>query len=707
MINPFAPRALNLATPTMFDPDQAVEDMTTSAQDVVDDQNQDNEPEVEEVDAKRKKINDEFRQRITVSKQYRRKLIANWTVNVDYRRGKPFSSQIDEDQIAVNLDWALTKAKVATLFSQVPKARVNHGEDLLQKVAPWTVAFEKKLNDTLVTAGIEAAMEECLPDCINAAGFGAVLVAYDAITEDVEVPLDPANPDAGTTIVPRVLDQRYLIKRISPSDFLWPIDFTGSDFDQAPWIGRTGRMTWASAVKNLGLKPEDKQAVLGEDQPMMDKLVHDVEKDKSLADDQVPFDEIFYKEHDYDVDGTSFAVLRHLIFVGGKEEPVVDEPWKGQKLGPDGKVIGAQSYPIKVLTLGYLTDEPIPPSDSAIGRPQVNEINKIRTQMIRQRERSLPIRWFDVNRIDPAVQQGLMRGTWQTMIPVQGDGDRTIGEVARSAFPPENKEFDATAKADLMAEWTMGSAQLGAGTDVETKGESDAIQSNIQLPHNRERSKVASFIVDIAQVLSGLLCLFEDPALFGQGFEPAVSSTLAFSVLADSTVLLDSNQKLSRLNQFVNQYAKSGWVNLEPVLQEIAQLSGLDPSAVIVAPKPKPPAEPNISLRLTGVEDLLNPLALAFLINSGQAPSDEQIEQAKQKIQQAVVPPQGLQLQPGSDMGAGAPMLPIGAPLVPPSPAPLPGSPTPPPPPPAVGEANEEMSSMPKITERSEIGGKQ
>lgn len=706
--NPFAPNAVNLANPSMFDPVQAQEDMTTTAQDLVDAHNQGNEEEkIDPQDEKRKKLNEEFRQRIAATKLYRRKLISNWAVNIDYRRGKPFASQLDEDQIAVNLDWALTKSKVASLFSQVPQARVNHGEDLLPKTTPWVVAFEKKLNDNLIKAGIESAMEECLPDCINAAGIGVVIVSYEAITENVDVPLDPQNPDAGTTTVPNVVDYRYVVKRISPSDYLWPINYNGSNMDQSPWIGRSGRMTWASAVKNFGLKEEDRVSILGEDRPMMDKLTHDVERDKIAADDEVPFDEIFYREHEYDVEGTSYSSIHHLVFVAGKEKPVLDEPWKGQKLQPDHKIFGAQNYPIRVLSLAYLTDESIPPSDSAIGRPQVNEINKIRTQMIRQRERSLPIRWVDINRVDPAVVQGLMRGTWQSFIPVQGDGQRTIGEVARVSFPPENREFDKVAKTDLMSEWTMGPAEMGSGADVQTKGESDAIQAGVQLPHQKDRAKVSSFFVGIAKTLGGLMCLFEDPTSLGQGFDPAASIGLTFSVLADSTVLLDSNQKLARLNQFVNQYAKSGWINLEPVLQEIAQLSGLDPSAVVQPPQPKPPVEPNISLRLTGVEDLLNPLALAFLIKSGQAPPQELIEQAKQLIQQAVVPPQGMQLQPGSGMGAGAPMLPVGAPIPPPVGAPPPGSPVPVPPPPKVGEAHEQLSSMPKITERSEPGGKQ
>lgn len=703
-VNPLNPSA----------PDQNP-DLTSTAQAVVAEQNIPTPKP--ELDPKIKKRNDEFRQRVEVTKLYRRKLISNWTVSIDYRRGKPFSSQTDEDQVAVNLDWYLTKNKQASLFSQVPKVRINHGSDTTPKMAPWAVPFEKRLNDELVKAGIESAMDECLPDCINAAGFGAIIVSYEAIMEDKQVPAkDPSTLPPGSVpemiTVPTAIDHRYMISRISPSDLLWPINFSGADFDNAPWMGRSGRITWSEAVQRFKLNEDDKATILGEDRPMMDKLTHDVERDKVAADDMVSFDEIFYKEFQYDPDSKSYETIHHLIFLSGKDEPVLDEPWKGQQVGGPA-VLGAFSFPIRVLTLTYITDETIPPSDSAIGRPQVNEINKARTQMIRQRERSLPVRWFDVNRVDPAIQQGLMRGQWQAMIPVQGEGSRVIGEVARATMPVENFKFDQIAKEDLGKEWTQGPNQEGSGQGVETKAEAEILKEGANVPRIRERAKVAAFFVSIAEVLGGLMCLFEEASVFGEGFDPSISRLLKYSILADSTVLIDSAQKLSRLNSFVNTYAKSGWINLEPVLQEIAQLSGLDPTIVIKAPEPKPPVEPNISLRLTGVEDMLNPLALAFLIKSGQAPAADLIEQAKTLIQQAVTPPAGMNI-PGAPEPAGAlPMLnnvptPNGEgnsptpPLPSPMPGPPPGSPLPPTPTIRPGEANPKMTILPTLNKRSE-----
>jgi hypothetical protein len=688
---------------------------------------------------KAKKVWKELKTQREACKSYRRKLVQMWTTSIDYRRGKPFSSQTDEDRIAVTIDWQLTKSKQALLFSQIAQIRVDHPPDTLQ--SPWLHAFESKLNDIMVTAGVETAMDEVLPDCINAAGIGVAIVCHEVILEEVQIPAIDVSllPDQGQsgmlpdgmtpipmTTMPRVADHRYVISRISPADFLWPIGFSGSNFDNAPWIGRSGRIPWAEALQRFGksedrpngLVEADKDKVCGEDRSTMDKLTHDVDKDKE-SDDTVSFDEQFYKEFQFDAEAKSFSAIHHVVFVTGKENPVVDEPWKGQQPGPDGKLIGVMRYPIQVLTTTYITDEAIPPSDSAIGRTQVNELNKSRTQMILQRERSLPVRWFDVNRVDPTIQQSLMRGVWQGMIPVQGQGSNIIGEVSRAIMPSENFEFDAVIKGDLMENWQVGQGE--SGSDIETKGEANVVQNNMQTRIGKERAKVGKFYCALAEILGGLIALYEDPSTFGQGFNPAISTALSYSILSDSTVLLDSNQKIKRLVDFLNFAGKSGQVNIEPILKEIATLSGLDPNSVIKPPDPKPPSEPNISLRLTGTEDMLNPLTLAFLMKSGQAPDQDLIEKAKQLIQTAVTPPPnamnpppppapvmgpdgqpmdpttGLPPAEGAPSGAPSPggAIPIPQPIAPPIPVDLPG--------PAktqTGEGHPDWQLMPRLNKR-------
>lgn len=670
------------------------------------------------------KRNKELKEAVDTCKQYRRKLIQTWAVNVDYRRGKPFASQSDEDRISVNLDWSLTKQKQALLFSNFPQIRISHPpQSIMPEVSPWLHNYEQRVNDIARESGMETAIDECMPDCINAAGLGIVMVAREAITLDKKIPIQDLSiyppevaaqietagvlPD-GTPlefdVVPEVIDSRYCVTRVSPADFLWPIDFTGSDFNQAPWIGRSGRLTWAEAVARFKLDESKKAEYTGaEDRNMMDRLNTDVEKDQAQT-YEVAFDEVFFREYKYDPASKSFSRIWHLVFIGNKAKPVIDEPWNGQQEDPEAKrIIGSLRYPITVLTLSYLTDEAIPPSDSAIGRPQVNELNKSRTHMMLQREHSRPVRWFDVNRIDPMIQQALMRGTWQHMIPVQGSGVNVIGEISRSAMPQENYIFDGVIKTDLGELWQVGQGQTG--DDIETKAEVNAIQGNMQTRIGRERARVGRFVCNIGEVLGGLIALYEDPTIFGEGFKPSFSTTLAYSILVDSTVLLDAKQRYQQLENFYNFAIKTGWLVPDVILKEMATLVGLDPNVAIQPPKPKPPVEPNISLRLSGTEDLLNPLAYAFLLKSGQAPDPKLIEEAKQHIQLSVIPPPGTVMpmapvtgpdgKPQEQSAADKVPLPLG-----PGPSADSMMPAPPPAPPAIGKAFPELSAADRVNQR-------
>jgi hypothetical protein len=100
-----------------------------------------------------------------------------------------------------------------------------------------------------------------------------------------------------------------------------------------------------------------------------------------------------------------------------------------------------------------------------------------------------------------------------------------------------------------------------------------------------------------------------------------------FSIRPDSTVLLEAPQRIERLVRFLDMTAKSGYVDVEPVITEIAALSGLDPDQVIKKPQPAGPEPPNISYRYNG-EDLLNPVVLAILMKAGQAPTQEELQAA-------------------------------------------------------------------------------
>lgn len=598
-----------------------------------------------------------WRKRIEKAKRVRKDLVSDWSTNIDYRRGKPFASESDEHRVAVNPDWALTKAKQAALFSQVPAVTVTSDFGTLKGAAP---IFMKALNKRLTKAKVDVAMDEVMPDVINAAGIGAVYVGYQALTVEKMVPsvdtsqMPPEQVQQMQAMgqiemvpVPQVVSKRFYARRISPSDLLIPSEFMGSNFDDAPWIGQTGRMTWAEAVNEFGLTEEDKEkATSGDSRTAMEKYGTDNDPDKDNSEeDTVVYDELFYWKHRYDANEKYFECIGRMVFVEGLDEPVKNEAWNGQKLVGD-KYLGAHTFPIRVCTLTYLTDESTPPSDSAIGRPQVNELIKSRTQMVLQRERSQPVRYFDVNRIDPQIQDTLQRGTWQGMIPINGRGEDAMGELARSTMPREDFEFDRVAKADLQDTWRLGPNQLGQFASGERSAEeAQNVQQGFQTGNSYERARVGKFFVGIAEVMAGLMSLYDDfkeildeqevAALDGMWNRQERGNDFLYTIRPDSTVLLDSEQRIQQLTRTLNITGKSGYINPQPLIAEIMTLSGTDLAGVMVDPTPPEPTPAAVSVRINGAVELLNPLMLAFLVKSGQAPSPQDLAAAVKMLQAA------------------------------------------------------------------------
>src|SRR5581483_1214360 len=211
-------------------------------------------------------------------------------------------------------------------------------------------------------------------------------------------------------------------------------------------------------------------------------------------------------------DELSFSCIWEIVFVQGKKAPVIHRPWRGQQKVSDGVYIGAQRFPIRFLTLTYITDNPVPPSDSSAGRPQVNDLRLSRTQTMQNRARSIPIRWFDTNRIDPLIADNLMRGQVQGMIPLQGGGERSIGEVARASYPKEDFEFDAMTKSDLMEVWQFGNGSGAAPQPQhrQTKAEAQSNAMQFQTRIGQERNRVAQFFLSVCEVLAGYMVLYSD-----------------------------------------------------------------------------------------------------------------------------------------------------------------------------------------------------
>jgi hypothetical protein len=446
-----------------------------------------------------------WRGRITASRARRDQHIGDWQTNVRKRKGTSGNSTAAESTtlrastsgVAVNQDWPLTKAKIAQLYSQTPEVRLSPRSEQYQAAVP---VFGQQLNDTITDINVGGTIEEILADVVNAAGIGAVVVSYTAKTEPRQIPaVDPmiagmsGQPPPMVT-VEAVVDCQYRGERISPSDLLIPSDFTGSDYDKARWLGYDGRLTWTQAQAAFGLTDDQKDDVCGKDKRSSGNNTLNTDSTKFNDTDVVPFNEIFYWRHFYHPEETSYRALQRVVFVDGIDEPVINEPYTGQKRLEDGRLVGVIKNPIRVLTLTYISDESLPPSDSTIARSQTTELEESREAMRQQRQHSIPIRWFDTNRVSPNAKTKLEKGTHQGFIPTNGDGSRAVGEVSRAAFPPEKFEIDRVIKSEITEYYQVGSNQAGAFASGErSASEARIVERNFQTRVGQERDKVTKF----------------------------------------------------------------------------------------------------------------------------------------------------------------------------------------------------------------------
>ncbi len=157
---------------------------------------------------------------------------------------------------------------------------------------------------------------------------------------------------------------------------------------------------------------------------------------------------------------------------------------------------------------------------------------------------------------------------------------------------------------------------------------------------------MSAFFTGIAEVLGGLLQLFgdfetdptispEELARLNTWDRQTVNGEFAYSIRPDSTVLLDANQRLKKLDAVLNMTAKSGYVNPEPIIREMLELSGVDPEKVMVKPQPTPPEDAKVALSFKG-EDLSNPISGPFIaglmVKQQQAPTPQEVEAGKQLL---------------------------------------------------------------------------
>lgn len=546
-----------------------------------------------------------------------------WKKNVEAYMGEAAKK---DDSIAVNVDFYNTEQKKAQLFFRTPEVILT---PKLPGMEQQTVLFQEVLNHAIGPHDLNAAavMDECLFDVLCPAGIMAMKIGYEAIADGTQAVSVGMGPDGMpvTMEAPRIVSEKYLMERLSPRALLLPADFHGSDYDKAFWKGFKFVMDLSEA-KAKGWVPPDFSSN-GEDKY---RLAGD-ERDWGVKRQVVVGAEIWYQTAKFDPSVKHPDHMRRLVIIDGVDEPVVhtDSPYQRFDTETGKFLVGMKGSPVHVGAIRYVSDTAFPPSDCTIARPQVDEMSKGRTQMVQQRERSLPMRWVDRNRVGPEEVEKIKRGEVQQVWPVDGNGGEIIGEVARADYPRENFTFAQIAQNDIDRYWALGANQNGSMADtVRSATELSLVQQNTNVRLDYERGKVLAFYLKAVEKVASLIQMFADDEQYVRVVGPnglaamqkwdktTIAGEYVFTAKADSTQRLDIVAERKNYLDFLNYMAKNPNANLTELTRIGAQVFGFDPSRVMQQPAPPPPEKPAISFRFSGA-DLALPEVRQILQTSG------------------------------------------------------------------------------------------
>jgi hypothetical protein len=569
-----------------------------------------------------------WRTRIDSGKKYIERFRDDWKKQQAAYVGETLAAEPTDDVVLVNKDAPRVKQKVAQLFYQVPKIHLRPKRpDYLGAVS----TFQSVLNHKLTTEmRVERVVDEVLTDTIAVSGIGVSKIGYEAVTVDVDTPLvSPQEAqlmaeqgmDVPTDKVPVPIFESYFWKRISPAKLLLPPEFVGTDFDEASWIGFCYRLPLEVARREYKLGDEADPSTKDE-YVVTDATVAQNERTQK----EVECTEIWYKASLFDKNERHPLKQRRLVYIEGKDEPVVHEDSPYQRFDENGKlVVGFKKFPIRVLTLMTVPDEAIPPSDTKVSRPLVSELQASRTQMVKQRKRALPMRWYNTALLDVDTAEKIQTGDVQDMIPVQAPGDQAIGEVARANYPRETFEFQRVIESDLQEAWALGSNQMGTDSPGEVSAsEAKIIQGNTNVRLDYERNKVLRWFLDGAELIGDLVQLFADDEDYVEVVGPDQTRTLqawdktkiagefVYEAKTNSQLRLDVAQERMDARNAYQLMANEPFANRQKLVEKVAETHDMDPAQFLTQPPPKQPEPPNVSFRFSG--DDLNPLNPSFPI---------------------------------------------------------------------------------------------
>lgn len=574
---------------------------------------------------------------VTAATERREKELNNWRQNLDrtYRQCKDEVQGVTkQESIVVPTDFYNSEQKKPQLFYQTPYVQVTSERREGDGISCY---FQHVLNFLLGSkeANVKSTVNQSLTDVLVAAGIGPTLIGYEAKRVTKAVPtgrmeqvIDPVSgmasmqPALGedgmpeTTEVEVTIWDRYYWDRFSPAKLLIPVGMLSTEFDKGPWLGRDFDVDPQLMAQGFDLGNIEAMGEYKDENTLASSTDKDAMRSTARG------VEIWYRAMVFDPLAKP-EEIRRLVLVGGRKKDwvaVAHETSKYQMFDEDGALVkGMRGFPIHPLTIRVVSDTAYVPSDVQIARPLSEERSISRSQMLRQRNRAIPVRGFDGNRVSPETIQKFERGDWQGLIKFDSPiTDDMFRELAPAKFPNENFIFDEVNSRDLEKTWGLAANQVGVNSQASTTAtQSTLVEQAKDIRMASDRTSVLEWFIRGVEKFASLPLLFADrkrlveiegpdgAMRLEQWDKSMIQGRYAFSIKPDSSVRVNAAEERELQLRFNNLTANNPYFNQIENARELAKKFNMDPNRVTQQPPPPPPEKPKVSVSIKG--DDLNP----------------------------------------------------------------------------------------------------
>lgn len=612
-----------------------------------------------------------WRRRKDAALEHTKAAIEVGKVNVQRYQGQYLSAMPKTDQAIVPTDFYYIEQKKAQLFYRLPDIFLKPKQPGLDDAA---IVFQAAINAKLGPLGVNVLprIKEVLFDVLCPVGYGAVKIGFEAVvdgTVDVQVGQEPdfeaamrQGQQPGSVLGlqmpmkpiieqrPNIVATRYFIERVSPGDLLVPAEFAGSDFDEASFVG----MRFREDLPDDDIEGRDSEA---DDR----RLVPLSTAAQGARRKQRTGYEISYKAAQFDSDVKHPDVIRVIKFYDDETDADVKPPalcpyqrYDGMtpaeaegKIRQVRKVTGMPGFCIAPLTIRYVSDAWLAPSDCSMARNTADELSKGRTQMLTFRDRAMPQFGYDSTRVTKDILAKLERNEMMAGIGFDGPFADAIGPIEKGRFGRENFEFNRVQQTDLDRIWGISANQqaiVNEGSKTATELQLTQRASDDRM--GSERDQVLGWYVNkIVPKHAALLQLFAEEEEFvelvgsdaqrlkaippqvrqqaqqaGQNASVLVpwnkhliQGPFAFSAKPDSQLRMDVAQSRAQTMQLWQFAVGEPTTNRQELTRELFKEFGHDPAKFTQPPPPKQAAAASGSVAIKP-EDFAGPAAPAAQI---------------------------------------------------------------------------------------------